>query len=323
MSLFQGRPRCPLQQAPARRRRWRHIDYGASLSVPGPGAHPPDEPYDLGDLTHALAAEGLLAGYEVTQRFYEVGSVEGIRETERYPGRHLRAWSDERDALARRPHPVILSILCRDRPPATTARAGTLAWLGLVAAVLLVVVALCSPPPPRRRLVPYVPLWADQVQYLTEAYRGYDLIRERGLVVGTVDAVRQPRPQGWLLQTVASLVMHGRPARAGPPRWRELCPARALARRHRLRHSSGCSAPPRRWSRSACCSAPAIRVPPGRPARLPAGLRGGLPLGHAARAPGQRERPGGRGHGRAILVGSAPVVTRFISSFYLLPFGAW
>jgi NDP-sugar pyrophosphorylase family protein len=62
-----------------------YIDYGASLyRAEALERMPPDEVYDLGDLTHELAADGLLAGYEVTQRFYEVGSVAGIRETEAY-----------------------------------------------------------------------------------------------------------------------------------------------------------------------------------------------------------------------------------------------
>jgi NDP-sugar pyrophosphorylase family protein len=62
-----------------------YIDYGASLYRRAAIERiPPDEPYDLGDLTHALAAEGLLAGYEVSKRFYEVGSLDGLRETERY-----------------------------------------------------------------------------------------------------------------------------------------------------------------------------------------------------------------------------------------------
>lgn len=62
-----------------------YIDYGASLfRASALERMPLDEPYDLGDLTHALAADGLLAGYEVTQRFYEVGSFDGIRETEAY-----------------------------------------------------------------------------------------------------------------------------------------------------------------------------------------------------------------------------------------------
>jgi NDP-sugar pyrophosphorylase family protein len=62
-----------------------YIDYGASLlRAAAVEQIPADEPYDLGDLTHALAADRLLAGYEVTQRFYEIGSVDGIRETEQY-----------------------------------------------------------------------------------------------------------------------------------------------------------------------------------------------------------------------------------------------
>ena len=57
-----------------------YIDYGANLfRAEALERIPPDEPYDLGDLSHALAAEGLLAGHEVTQRFYEVGSFDGIR----------------------------------------------------------------------------------------------------------------------------------------------------------------------------------------------------------------------------------------------------
>ena len=61
------------------------IDYGANLfRAEALERIPPDEPYDLGDLSHALAAEGRLAGYEVTQRFYEVGSFAGIQETEQY-----------------------------------------------------------------------------------------------------------------------------------------------------------------------------------------------------------------------------------------------
>jgi hypothetical protein len=62
-----------------------YIDYGASIyRTAALERIRPGEPYDLGDLTHALAADGLLAGYEVTQRFYEVGSVAGIRDTEAY-----------------------------------------------------------------------------------------------------------------------------------------------------------------------------------------------------------------------------------------------
>jgi NDP-sugar pyrophosphorylase family protein len=62
-----------------------YIDYGASLyCAEALQLIPPDEPYDLGELTHRLAADGRLAGYEVTQRFYEIGSMAGIREAEAY-----------------------------------------------------------------------------------------------------------------------------------------------------------------------------------------------------------------------------------------------
>jgi NDP-sugar pyrophosphorylase family protein len=62
-----------------------YIDYGANLyRAAALERIPPDGRYDLGDLTHVLAADGLLAGYEVTQRFYEIGSVHGVRETEQY-----------------------------------------------------------------------------------------------------------------------------------------------------------------------------------------------------------------------------------------------
>jgi len=84
-----------------------YIDYGASLlRASALGRVPPDEAYDLGDLQHELAEAGLLAGYEVEQRFYEVGSVEGLREAEAYlrtldapspPGRGDRRTDAKRD----------------------------------------------------------------------------------------------------------------------------------------------------------------------------------------------------------------------------------
>jgi NDP-sugar pyrophosphorylase family protein len=43
---------------------------------------PPGTPADLAPVCTALAAEGLLAGYEVSERFYEIGSVAGRDELE-------------------------------------------------------------------------------------------------------------------------------------------------------------------------------------------------------------------------------------------------
>lgn len=44
---------------------------------------------DLSDLLHALSIEGSLAAHEVTTRFYEVGSPQGLQDLERF----LRAWT--------------------------------------------------------------------------------------------------------------------------------------------------------------------------------------------------------------------------------------
>jgi hypothetical protein len=39
---------------------------------------------DLANVMRDLSRAGLLAGFEVTQRFYEVGSPEGVRDLEAY-----------------------------------------------------------------------------------------------------------------------------------------------------------------------------------------------------------------------------------------------
>jgi MurNAc alpha-1-phosphate uridylyltransferase len=44
----------------------------------------PDQVQDMAPLLTALAEEALLGGYEVTERFYEVGSFGGRRELDRY-----------------------------------------------------------------------------------------------------------------------------------------------------------------------------------------------------------------------------------------------
>jgi NDP-sugar pyrophosphorylase family protein len=63
-----------------------YIDYGLSAlerrlvdqHVPGQGKH------DLGELLHALSVGGLLAGHEVKERFFEVGSPSGLQDLERW-----------------------------------------------------------------------------------------------------------------------------------------------------------------------------------------------------------------------------------------------
>jgi NDP-sugar pyrophosphorylase family protein len=70
--------------------RW--IDYGLSvLSQPCVERIPAGELVDLADLLHDLSTQGQLAGFEVTERFYEAGSPIGVRDLERYLSRSAYA----------------------------------------------------------------------------------------------------------------------------------------------------------------------------------------------------------------------------------------
>lgn len=60
----------------------RHIDYGLGVLSCGILAGLPAQPFDLADIYHRLSVEGRLAGFEVHQRFYEIGSPEGLQETD-------------------------------------------------------------------------------------------------------------------------------------------------------------------------------------------------------------------------------------------------
>jgi NDP-sugar pyrophosphorylase family protein len=60
-----------------------HIDWGLSMvKAEVLTAEPADEPIDLAAIYSALARKDLLAGYEMTTRFYEIGSPAGLRETD-------------------------------------------------------------------------------------------------------------------------------------------------------------------------------------------------------------------------------------------------
>lgn len=62
-----------------------HIDYGlAALSGAVFDNVPSDHPCDLSSVYRDLVDRGQLAAYEVPQRFYEVGSLDGIRELAEY-----------------------------------------------------------------------------------------------------------------------------------------------------------------------------------------------------------------------------------------------
>jgi NDP-sugar pyrophosphorylase family protein len=61
-----------------------HIDWGlAMLEASAVGTRPLGKNWDLAELYEELSIAGRLAGYEMTQRFYEIGSFEGIAETDR------------------------------------------------------------------------------------------------------------------------------------------------------------------------------------------------------------------------------------------------
>jgi MurNAc alpha-1-phosphate uridylyltransferase len=59
-----------------------HIDYGLGvLSAAALDGYPNDAPFDLALVYQDLLARGVLAPYEVTARFYEIGTPEGLEET--------------------------------------------------------------------------------------------------------------------------------------------------------------------------------------------------------------------------------------------------
>ena len=61
----------------------RHIDYGLSLFKSSVfAAYPADEKFDLAEVMGQLVRKKQLAGYEVLERFYEMGSPAGLAELE-------------------------------------------------------------------------------------------------------------------------------------------------------------------------------------------------------------------------------------------------
>jgi N-acetyl-alpha-D-muramate 1-phosphate uridylyltransferase len=61
-----------------------HIDYGLTICSRSIfDDYPANEPFDLAIVFERLSQRGDLAGYEVHQRFYEVGSHEGLQELDR------------------------------------------------------------------------------------------------------------------------------------------------------------------------------------------------------------------------------------------------
>jgi D-sedoheptulose 7-phosphate isomerase len=66
-----------------------YIDYGLGILTDEVLARRPEPAFDLSDAYAAIADTGKLAGFEVTRRFYEIGTPEGLRETDA----HLRGTS--------------------------------------------------------------------------------------------------------------------------------------------------------------------------------------------------------------------------------------
>ena len=63
----------------------RHIDYGLGLfSAAGFAEWPEGSAFDLADLQGRLAEQGMMAGYEIPERFYEIGSLAGLQETDSF-----------------------------------------------------------------------------------------------------------------------------------------------------------------------------------------------------------------------------------------------
>ena len=61
------------------------IDYGLGvLKKSVLQAYPANEVFDLAAVYHQLSIAGQLAGHEVHERFYEIGSFEGLKETEEF-----------------------------------------------------------------------------------------------------------------------------------------------------------------------------------------------------------------------------------------------
>ena len=66
----------------------RHIDYGLGVfSRLAFGDVPETGSFDLAGVYQTLLGRGELAAFEVANRFYEIGSIEGLQETERHLAR--------------------------------------------------------------------------------------------------------------------------------------------------------------------------------------------------------------------------------------------
>ncbi len=71
-----------------------HIDYGLGLYSPDIFHRwPAQTAFDLSEVQRHLVDHGAMAGYEVAERFYEIGSLAGLEETSAYLSAHQSAAS--------------------------------------------------------------------------------------------------------------------------------------------------------------------------------------------------------------------------------------
>ncbi|MCR4348010.1 MAG: nucleotidyltransferase family protein [Sulfuricaulis sp.] len=69
-----------------------HIDYGLGVMSASVLENAlANEPFDLADIYHELSIRGVLAGHEVFERFYEIGSHKGLDETIEYFSKEEKA----------------------------------------------------------------------------------------------------------------------------------------------------------------------------------------------------------------------------------------
>ena len=67
------------------RQEMKFIDYGLSiLSGSVLENYPAETAFDLAEVYHRLSLQRQLSGYEVHERFYEIGSFDGLKETEEF-----------------------------------------------------------------------------------------------------------------------------------------------------------------------------------------------------------------------------------------------
>jgi MurNAc alpha-1-phosphate uridylyltransferase len=79
--IFQG-GRVVLYDKKRQDPRMLHIDYGLTMLSRAVADRLPPGVSDLADLYHDLSRQAALAGHEVTRRFYEIGSPQGLRDLE-------------------------------------------------------------------------------------------------------------------------------------------------------------------------------------------------------------------------------------------------